>query len=61
MNESVVAGPQRGRAKTARHVAPQHFNAIAAQARAMGFVHAAWGPLVRSCYHADQQALAAGV
>jgi lipoic acid synthetase len=27
----------------------------------MGFSHAAVGPLVRSSYHADQQAQAAGV
>ena len=35
--------------------------ARAAQARDMGFAHAACGPLVRSSYHADRQALAAGV
>ncbi len=27
----------------------------------MGFLHVAAGPLVRSSYHADQQALAAGL
>jgi len=27
----------------------------------MGFSHAACGPLVRSSYHADQQAHAAGI
>jgi len=27
----------------------------------MGFSHAAVGPMVRSSYHADQQAYAAGV
>jgi lipoic acid synthetase len=32
-----------------------------AQAREMGFTHAAVGALVRSSYHADQQAQAAGV
>ena len=31
------------------------------EAEAMGFSHAAVGPLVRSSYHADQQAHAAGV
>jgi lipoic acid synthetase len=30
------------------------------EARAMGFTHAAVGALVRSSYHADQQARAAG-
>jgi len=27
----------------------------------MGFTHAAVGPMVRSSYHADQQAMQAGV
>jgi lipoic acid synthetase len=31
------------------------------EAAAMGFSHAAVGALVRSSYHADQQAQAAGV
>ena len=31
------------------------------EARRMGFAHAACGPLVRSSYHADRQALAAGL
>jgi lipoic acid synthetase len=31
------------------------------QAEQMGFAHAAVGPMVRSSYHADQQALGAGV
>jgi lipoic acid synthetase len=33
----------------------------AREAQAMGFTHAAVGALVRSSYHADQQAHAAGV
>jgi len=32
-----------------------------AEANAMGFSHAACGAMVRSSYHADQQAHAAGV
>ena len=32
-----------------------------AEAAKMGFSHAAVGPMVRSSYHADQQARAAGV
>ena len=32
------------------------FRRISKRARALGFVHAACGPLVRSSYHADQQA-----
>ena len=31
------------------------------EAQALGFTHAACGPLVRSSYHADQQAHDAGV
>ena len=53
--------PRPGNLSVQRYVAPQQFEAIAAQARAMGFAHAACGPLVRSSYHADRQALAAGV
>jgi lipoate synthase len=36
-------------------------HAIEREAYAMGFTHAAVGALVRSSYHADQQAHAAGV
>jgi lipoic acid synthetase len=53
--------PRPGNLGVQRYVAPQQFEAIAAQARAMGFSHAACGPLVRSSYHADRQAIAAGV
>jgi lipoic acid synthetase len=31
------------------------------EARKMGFTHAAVGAMVRSSYHADQQAMQAGV
>jgi lipoic acid synthetase len=44
-----------------RYVEPTVFDLYAAKAAAMGFVHAASGPLVRSSYHADQQAHEAGV
>ena len=53
--------PRPGNLAVKRYVPPPRFEAIAAQARAMGFAHAACGPLVRSSYHADRQALAAGV
>jgi lipoate synthase len=53
--------PRSGNLAVQRYVEPEQFDAMAAQARAMGFVHAACGPLVRSSYHADQQARAAGV
>jgi lipoyl synthase len=44
-----------------RYVAPEVFEGYAGQAAALGFVHAACGPMVRSSYHADQQAREAGV
>jgi len=44
-----------------RFVAPEVFAHFASQARAMGFAHAACAPLVRSSYHADQQAQEAHV
>ena len=44
-----------------RYVEPAVFDEFALAARALGFMHAACGPLVRSSYHADQQAHEAGV
>jgi lipoyl synthase len=44
-----------------RYVEPSVFTMFEAQARGLGFKHAAIGPLVRSSYHADQQAHEAGV
>src|SRR3954468_8300709 len=44
-----------------RYVAPETFRMFERDAVAMGFSHAAVGALVRSSYHADQQAHAAGV
>jgi lipoic acid synthetase len=44
-----------------RYVTPETFAYLEAQAKAMGFVHAAVGPMVRSSYHADEQAHAAGL
>jgi len=35
-------------------VPPARFEALGAMARAMGFVHVASGPMVRSSYHADE-------
>ena len=43
-----------------RYVHPDTFKFFEEQAKAMGFRHAAVGALVRSSYHADQQAKAAG-
>ncbi len=39
-----------------RYVTPEQFAAFEQAALAMGFKHAACGPMVRSSYHADQQA-----
>jgi lipoyl synthase len=44
-----------------RYVHPDTFKMFEQQALAMGFSHAAVGAMVRSSYHADQQAHAAGV
>jgi len=44
-----------------RYVEPEVFQMFREQADALGFRHAAIGPLVRSSYHADQQAHEAGV
>ncbi|MDP1790664.1 MAG: lipoyl synthase, partial [Methylibium sp.] len=43
------------------YVTPEAFKRFDAEAYAMGFSHAALGAMVRSSYHADQQAHAAGV
>ena len=44
-----------------RYVHPDTFKMFEARAHQMGFSHAAVGAMVRSSYHADQQAHAAGV
>jgi lipoyl synthase len=44
-----------------RYVHPDTFRMFESEAAKMGFSHAAVGALVRSSYHADQQAHAAGV
>ena len=44
-----------------RYVHPDTFRMFEARAYEMGFTHAAVGAMVRSSYHADQQAHAAGV
>ncbi|MBA4253878.1 MAG: lipoyl synthase, partial [Comamonadaceae bacterium] len=44
-----------------RYAHPDTFKWFEQQAHAMGFDHAAVGPMVRSSYHADAQAHAAGV
>ncbi len=53
--------PSRYHLPVQRYVHPDTFAMFEAQARAMGFAHAAVGAMVRSSYHADAQAHAAGV
>jgi lipoyl synthase len=43
-----------------RYVTPEQFGIFEAEAMTMGFKHAACGPMVRSSYHADQQAHGVG-
>jgi lipoic acid synthetase len=45
----------------ARYVHPDDFRMFETEAARMGFANAACGPMVRSSYHADRQAHAAGV
>jgi len=52
--------PSGGHLPVLRYVEPARFKELEAAAQEMGFRHAACGPLVRSSYHADQQAHAAG-
>jgi len=53
--------PTRGHLPVLRYVEPEQFQVFEKTAYELGFKHAACGPLVRSSYHADQQAHGAGV
>ncbi len=53
--------PSNSHLPVRRYVHPDTFAMFEREAAAMGFTHAAVGALVRSSYHADQQAHAAGV
>jgi lipoic acid synthetase len=53
--------PSNAHLPVRRYVHPDTFRMFEREAAAMGFSHAAVGALVRSSYHADQQAHAAGV
>lgn len=48
--------PSRHHLPVSRFVSPDEFKYLQALGEAMGFSHVASGPLVRSSYHADQQA-----
>jgi lipoyl synthase len=53
--------PSNHHLPVARYVHPDQFKRFELAAKEMGFAHAAVGAMVRSSYHADQQAHAAGV
>ncbi|MBI1395512.1 MAG: lipoyl synthase [Betaproteobacteria bacterium] len=53
--------PSAGHLPVLRYVEPARFEQFEREAYAMGFRHAACGPLVRSSYHADEQAHGAGL
>ena len=52
--------PSRHHLPVARFAHPDEFRVFGEEAAKMGFTHAASGPMVRSSYHADRQAAAAG-
>lgn len=53
--------PSESHLPVRRYVHPDTFKTFEEAAYRMGFSHAAVGPLVRSSYHADQQASKAGI
>ncbi|MDR2195454.1 MAG: lipoyl synthase [Gallionellaceae bacterium] len=53
--------PSDGHLPVLRYVTPDTFAWFEAQAKEMGFSHAACGPMVRSSYFADEQAQQAGI
>lgn len=53
--------PSGGHMPVLRYVHPDTFKMYEKEAGKKGFLHTASGPLVRSSYHADEQAHAAGV
>tara|TARA_Y100000590_G_scaffold131013_1_gene149643 strand:- start:5336 stop:6280 length:945 start_codon:yes stop_codon:yes gene_type:complete len=53
--------PSAGHLPVMRYVSPDDFNKLERVAIEMGFRNAACGPMVRSSYHADEQAYEAGV
>jgi lipoic acid synthetase len=53
--------PSDGHLPVLRYVHPETFRMFEQKALEMGFKHAAVGAMVRSSYHADEQAHGAGV
>jgi lipoic acid synthetase len=52
--------PSKSHLPVLRYVHPDEFAMFEREGTAMGFVNAACGPMVRSSYHADRQAMEAG-
>jgi lipoic acid synthetase len=52
--------PSKSHLPVLRYAHPDEFAMFGEEAKAMGFANAASGPMVRSSYHADQQAKEAG-
>ena len=48
--------PSRAHHPVMRYAEPSEFDELATMAREMGFAAVASGPMVRSSYHADEQA-----
>jgi lipoyl synthase len=53
--------PSKHHLPVTRYVHPDEFAMFEREAQALGFSHAACGPMVRSSYHADRQAAEAGL
>lgn len=53
--------PSKGHHPVTRYVSPEDFKTFERIATNLGFSNAACGPMVRSSYHADQQAHEAGI
>ena len=53
--------PTRHHLPVERYVTPQEFESLERAGYEMGFAHVASAPMVRSSYHADQQAKAANL
>ncbi|MBI3902598.1 MAG: lipoyl synthase [Nitrosomonadales bacterium] len=53
--------PSDGHLPVLRYVTPETFSGFEAEAKNMGFSHAACGPLVRSSFYAEEQAQQAGI
>ncbi|MEW6683266.1 MAG: lipoyl synthase [Nitrospirota bacterium] len=51
--------PTREHLPVSRYYRPEEFDDLGARARTLGFVHVEAGPMVRSSYHAEEQAASA--